>query len=294
MKYSQLGKTSLNPSELGFGCSKIASLTTKYPRTEVIRTLQQAFDQGINFFDTADIYGQGDSERLLGYALGPYRDKTFICTKAGLTLSAPQHFIRFVKPVLNPILRRLPTASQKTTTLRQQVEKQCFKPTYIQHQIENSLRRLNTDYLDLFLLHNPPQEVIRRQELFDLLNTMKSKGLIRYFGVSCRNHQDALLSLEHKEISCLQLNLDPLTIKTSQPLLEQIHEHGIGIIARECLNNKNVSTQLWHHPPDQEAIDHFNPAQLALQSVLNTEYINVALVGMGCRKHLIENLTVVN
>ena len=134
MKYKQLGNTNLKPSELGFGCSHIASLTTRHSNKEVLKTLKLAFDCGINFFDTADVYGQGDSERVLGKALGQQREQVIYCSKAGLTLTAPQHFVRYVKPLIRPILTKFPSASKKTTEIRQQIERQCFQTNIFDNQ----------------------------------------------------------------------------------------------------------------------------------------------------------------
>jgi aryl-alcohol dehydrogenase-like predicted oxidoreductase len=294
LKYKQLGNTNLKPSELGFGCSHIASLTTRYSSQEVLKTLKLAFDRGINFFDTADIYGQGDSERALGKALGQQREQVIYCSKAGLTLSAPQHLVGYVKPLIRPLLTKLPSASKKTTAIRQQIERQCFQINYIQLQIESSLRRLQTDYLDLFLLHNPPKEIIQQSEIFTLLQSLQAKGLIRYYGVSCRNHDEVQLCLQNEGITCVQINLNPINIKTSMKLLNQVQKSGVGIIARECLTNKNTSLNLWHHPPDVGSVKKFNASQLALQAVLENDAINVAIIGMSCRKHLSENLAVLN
>jgi len=259
----------------------------------VSRTLQQAFEHGINFFDTADIYGQGDSERLLGKIFAPHRQKVLYCSKAGLTIGAPQQIIRYAKLILNPLLRRRPAAAEQTTAIRQQAEQQCFRPDYIQRRIETSLHRLKTDYLDLFLLHNPPSDTIKDGTLFAKLDTLQSKGLIRYYGVSCRTHDDALVCLDNSNITCLQLNLDPVNISTALPLLTQLRSKGIGIIARECLSNRNQAFTAWFQPPEDPDKNKFSPAQLALRAILQCEAIDVALVGMTCRQHLTENLAAI-
>ncbi len=294
MRYKKLGNTDLEASVIGFGCSRIASLTTKYSHDEVSKTLAQALDQGINFYDTADIYGQGDSEKLLGKVFQQHREKVLFCSKAGLTLSAPQYYIRYLKPFIRPFLTYMPAASRKTTAVRQHIEKQCFQVDYIQKQIENSLRRLNTDYMDLFLLHNPPTEVIESAEIFEMLDRLKSKGMIRYYGVSCRQHKDAQLCLQNNNISCLQLDLSATKIQQNIDLLNEISDRQVGIIARECLNNHHLMTASELNLPNGYPIENFNSAQLALKSVVNNNIIDVALVGMACRSHLTENLLVVD
>ena len=101
-----LGATDLHVSRLGFGCSTIASLTTRHSAAEVRATLLAAVDAGVNFFDTADVYGQGDSERLLGSLFAGRRERVVIATKAGMLLAHSQQAIRFAKPLLQPLLRR--------------------------------------------------------------------------------------------------------------------------------------------------------------------------------------------
>ncbi len=294
MKYKKLGNTDMEASILGFGCSRIASLTTKYSRYEIEKTLELAFDQGINFFDTADIYGQGDSEKLLGKVFKQHRDNVLFCSKAGLTLSAPQQCIRYVKPFLRPCLSYLSSVSRKTTAVRKQIERQCFRESYIQKQIESSLKRLNTDYMDLFLLHNPPTEIIENSGIFEMLDNLKTKGMLRHYGVSCQEHEDAWLCLKNNNISCLQLDLDPLKIQKSGALLNKISHQGVGIIARECLKDHHLfSAQVDVSLPSGFQKKNYSSQQHALKYVLQDNSINVVLVGMACRKHLIDNLAAI-
>ena len=106
VQYRKLGNTGLTPSVLGFGCSMIASLATRYSPSEVEASLREAREAGITFFDTADVYGQGDSERLLGKLFRSGGEGMILCTKAGLTVGSMEPVVRVVKPVMNSILRR--------------------------------------------------------------------------------------------------------------------------------------------------------------------------------------------
>ena len=128
MERRRLGKTELKPSVLGFGCAQIASMSTAYPRREVAATLQAAMEHSVNFFDTADVYGQGDSERLLGEIIQGRRQHAILCTKAGLTLGAPQYAVRLVKPFVNPVMRFWGKGRSTVVRLRQKSEHQCFDP----------------------------------------------------------------------------------------------------------------------------------------------------------------------
>src|ERR1700694_526802 len=93
MRYRQFGSTDLTTSEIGFGCARIGGLFSGGTRAEVIGLLRRAFDHGITFFDTADMYAQGESERLVGEAFRANRDRVVIATKVGYTLPTQKQFI---------------------------------------------------------------------------------------------------------------------------------------------------------------------------------------------------------
>ena len=132
-------------------------------------TLLAAFDHGVNFFDTADVYGQGDSERLQGQVFRGKRQEVILCTKAGLTVDISETLIRWAKPVVGHILRRWKRGQQQIAIARRQVEKHSFQPNYLRRRIESSLRRFQTDYIDIFLLHGPPVSVIKSGTATDVL-----------------------------------------------------------------------------------------------------------------------------
>lgn len=275
VQYRRLGNTDLTPSLLGFGCSMIASLATRHSRGEVEATLRAARDAGMTFFDTADVYGQGDSERLLGRV---YRDQgvgMILCTKAGLTVGPVEGVVRMVKPVLNALMRRWPSACVATTHARRRQERQCFDPDYLRHRIEGSLRRLGVDRLDLFLLHNPPVHLPQRDEVFELLVRLKADGKLRHFGVSCRSVEDADSWIEQSGVACVQVPLDSRRVESARPTLERAAALGVGVIAREIFSR--------NAPAAGSVADAFRP-------LVQCSEIGVMLAGMGCRAHLRENL----
>lgn len=279
MQHRKLGRTDLEPSVLGFGCSMIASLATRHSRVEVESTIQEARAAGVTFFDTADVYGQGDSERMLGKLFAHQRDGVTICTKAGLTVGPVEGLIRLVKPVVNPVMRRWSTARVATRQARERQERQCFDRNYLSRRIEGSLRRLNMDWIDLFLLHNPPVDLPQQEGVFDVLNTLKAQGKIRHYGVSCRTVEDAYLWLTQPDIACLQIPVDRNSIGAAIPLLEQAYTRGVGVIAREVLA--------------QGALTNGSVAD-ALHPLLRRPEISVVLIGMTFRQHLYQNLRAVN
>ena len=277
-----LGRTQLLVSRLGFGCSTIASLATRYATAEVQAALLEAMEQGVNFFDTADVYGQGDSERLLG-RLAAGR-KLVICTKVGMRLAHSEHAIRWVKPLLQPLLRRYAAGRARTRALRRASERQCFDPAYLTRRVDASLRRLRTERLDLLLLHSPPPEVAERCDVLELLRRLVHQGKLRWFGVSVAELAHARAWAAWPGLSCLQLPLTPIPCAAgfglppeTTALLAELDAQGIGLIAREIFGGGAL------------AADAASRIQ-ALAAVLSAPGVAVALAGMGNRAHLEDNL----
>lgn len=275
VQYRKLGNTDLTPSLLGFGCSMIASLATRHSRGEVEATLRAARESGITFFDTADVYGQGDSERLLGRVYREQGEGMILCTKAGLTVGSVEGFVRMVKPALNVLMRRWPSARGTATHARRRQERQCFDPGYLRGRIEGSLRRLSVDRIDLFLLHNPPVEFPQRDEVFELLLRLKADGMVRHIGVSSRSLEEADSWVGHPSVACVQVPLDRTRIESARPLLQRAGTLGVGVIAREILSQRALA--------GGTVSDAFRP-------LLQHQEVGVVLAGMGCRAHLRENL----
>lgn len=154
MHHRQLGRTGIAVSEIGFGTWSIGGKDWGPTDDRVsLRAIDKAIDVGITFFDTADHYGNGHSEELLGQALAGKRDRVVIASKGGI----------------------LPDAS-----------KQDFSAAHLSRALETSLRRLRTDAIDLYFLHNPTADHMRQGECFDALRRFKAEGKIRSWGVSIR------------------------------------------------------------------------------------------------------------
>lgn len=266
MEFALLGQTGLRVSRLGIGCSHIASVGSSQPRREIEATLLAAADAGINFFDTASVYGQGDSERMLGRLFRERRDELILCTKAGLQLSVSQRAVRFAKPFLRWLASKRKQVHQVGQTARQRAERQCFEPQFLERELEASLRRLKTDRVDLFLLHSPPIELAEDERLAALLDKIVHSGKARFAGVSCAAVADARSWLEIPCVSCVQVPVsigdDPLDV----PL-------AAGVIAREVLAN------LGEAKPEG-----------AIRQVLGRPTVDVALMRVSCREHLEVNL----
>lgn len=113
MKYRNFGKTNLRVSEIAMGTSHLASMVDQRDTKEVINTLLQALDSGINFYDTADIYGQGESEKLIGKTFKGKRDQVIIASKAGYRMSSSLSLAAKIKPLLKPLIRLAQSAARK-------------------------------------------------------------------------------------------------------------------------------------------------------------------------------------
>lgn len=162
MRYRTLAKTDIRVSEVGFGVWTVS--TTWWggkSEDEAIALLREAFDLGITLFDTADTYGNGLGETLLAKALGDRRAEIVIATKFGYD------FYNHAGPRTGQ--RELP---------------QNFTPAFLRFAVEQSLRRLGTDYIDLYQLHNPRMEAIRRDDLFAELEKLRDAGTIRAYGAA--------------------------------------------------------------------------------------------------------------
>jgi aryl-alcohol dehydrogenase-like predicted oxidoreductase len=136
---------------------------------ESLAALQRAFDLGVNFYDTADVYGHGHSEELIGQAFAGVRPNVLIATKCGFDF------------------------------YRGEPAKSNWAPDYIRTALERSLERLRTDYIDVYQLHNPPQKLARDEAVWDTLSTLRDEGKIRFYGVSARTANDARAYLRAAE-----------------------------------------------------------------------------------------------
>ena len=143
MRYRQFGKTGWRVSEIGFGGARIGGLFAQDGgRATSLRTLEAACDAGINFYDTADMYSQGESEILIGKAFRKKRDKVFIATKGGYCLPAQKRLIQLIKPIAKPIVRAIGLRRSAVPAALSGTISQDFSPGHLRKAVEASLRRL--------------------------------------------------------------------------------------------------------------------------------------------------------
>jgi aryl-alcohol dehydrogenase-like predicted oxidoreductase len=208
MKYRALGRTGLDVSEIGFGAWGIGGRTvgtTSYGDTDdstSLAALDRALDRGINFFDTSSAYGNGHSEALIGQAFAAKRERVVIATKAG--------YDAWDKPP-------------------------DFSPAAVVASAEASLRRLRTDYIDLFQLHNPAHDALRAPELREALAGLQKAGKIRAWGVSAKSPVEAIEALNEFDVAVVQANFNMMDVRALDGLLAEVARHQAGFIGRTPL-----------------------------------------------------------
>lgn len=210
MRERPLGTTGLRVSEIGFGAWGIGGSTSQaiaygpVDDQESRRALQRAFDLGVTFYDTAALYGDGRSERLIGEAFRRVRSRVVIASKVGML---------------------------------DDEGRQEFSPAWLRASLETSLARLQTDYLDLYQLHDPPRELLEHgEEVWATLQAFSQEGRIRAFGVSVATPTDAVLAVERGRARCVQVNFNLLDQRALElGLFERCWASGVGIIGRTPL-----------------------------------------------------------
>ncbi len=230
-----LAGTDLLISPLGLGCARIGGAFSGSTREEESALLRKAFEYGINVFDTADIYGQGESERLIGGAFKNSRSDVVIISKVGYRLPRRKSIVQRAKPFLKPIARRLGVARHHVpSAISGGFAGQRFDCDAIVSAVEASLRRLRTDYLDVLLIHSPPIEVITSGVLDHTADVLCRRGQVRWFGVSCQTASDAIAALESDAVSCIEVELSLLHPEAISSALPAAAKAGKGVIARQC------------------------------------------------------------
>ena len=213
MKYRQLGKTDLNLSEVGFGVWTVGtSWWGKIEEPQGINLLRQAFDLGITFFDTGDTYGEGYGEEILAKALKTERHDIVIGTKFGYDFYA------------NLVREGHQERPQKWT------------PGFVRYACEQSLRRLDTDYIDLYQLHNPKMDAIEDDELFGTLDELVAEGKILNYGFAIGPdigwEEEGIAAIEHREATAMQIIYSILEQDPARVWFPLAQEQQTGLITR--------------------------------------------------------------
>ena len=308
MRYRQFGKTGWRVSEIGFGGARIGGLLAEDGgRATSLRTLEAACDAGINFYDTADMYSQGESEILIGKAFRKKRDKVFIATKGGYRLPGRKRLIQLIKPFVKPIVRAVGLRRSAIPAALSGMISQDFSPGYLRKAVEASLRRLQSDHIDLYQIHSPPREELRGNRLQDalgLLARLKAEGKIREYGIALDSVDDAAHCLGMEGIASLQMPFGLMDLEALDGVFDRVSERQYGIIARGCfgggaLKQSFTEADLRAIEPKWERVLQIrrlagqmqrSPLEAALQFSLSIERISVTILGMRTPQHLAANL----
>jgi aryl-alcohol dehydrogenase-like predicted oxidoreductase len=209
----RFGDTDLEASEIGFGTWALGSTWWgDVTESSGERLLQQALDLGITFFDTGDAYGQGTNEELVGRVLGPHRDEIQLATKFGYVLdSERQQHSEGERP-------------------------QRWDGAFVREALEGSLRRLGTDRIDLYQLHNPRMEAIDADDCFATLDDLRSEGKVRHYGVALGPaigwRDEGLRAIATRDIASIQTVYNLLEQDPGRDLMDAAAERGVGVMAR--------------------------------------------------------------
>jgi aryl-alcohol dehydrogenase-like predicted oxidoreductase len=205
MEYRELGRTGWKVSAISFGAWAIGGTWGNVKDEESLAALHRALDLGVNFFDTADVYGDGRSEQLLGKLRKERREPFYVATKVGRR-NDPHVASGYTKENLTAF-------------------------------VERSLQNLDVEALDLLQLHSPPTPVFYMPEVFDALDGLLKAGKLRYYGVSVEKVEEALKAIEYPNVQSVQIIFNMFRQRPLDLFFGQAQRRKIGILARVPLSS---------------------------------------------------------
>lgn len=235
MIYRKLGRSGIEVSALGLGGSTLGGGLYFRDEREMRRIIDAACDAGVNFFDTSNSYGLGKSEKLLGKGLARRRDKVVIATKGGMNMSRLGSMAITLRPALlpfRPILRRF---RRNLNVMRDHQKVHSYTPESMRRSLEGSLRRLRTDYIDLYQFYNVTESTLQRDDLFDVMIQFKDEGKIRACGLTVIFPPPIFDAPRHAGVETVQFAVSLIDRIAAQQFLPIALEHQIGVIARSPL-----------------------------------------------------------
>lgn len=274
----KLGNSGIEVSELAFGCVSLGlpygigvnGKADMLPESKAIELLQIAVERGINFFDTARAYGV--SEQLLGKAFKDIRDKVVICTKAG-------HF-----------------KSADASGLRNEMDA----------SVQESLKQLQTDYVDVFMSHNGNLEFLANDDMADIYLNIKKRGIAKAIGVSVYTVEEALVAINSGVWDVVQLPFN-LMDQSHSVAFEAAEKKGVGIVVRSVLFKGILTDRGCNLHPELKAVEEHRQkympllndnmptlAKLATKFVLSQKGVTSVLVGIDKMEYLEDAIDVVD
>lgn len=214
MKYRKLPGTDLELSEVGFGVWTVATnWWGNIPEPQKKELLENALELGVNFFDTADTYGEGYGEEVLAKFMGHRRHEMIIATKFGYDFY-----------------------DKLTPRVGHTERPQKWDPEFIRFACEQSLRRLNTDYIDLYQLHNPKMDAIENDDLFETLEQLKQEGKIRHYGAAIGPDigwfEEGKAVMEERQINSAQIIYSILEQDPAKAFFPIAEANEVGLLSR--------------------------------------------------------------
>jgi aryl-alcohol dehydrogenase-like predicted oxidoreductase len=289
--------------ELGFGCSRLGSAAGVGSGRAAVRLVQEAADGGITLFDTADAYSAGMSERLLGRALRDRRSTVVIATKGGYGFRPRSHLEQTARRSARALLRTMRATSRAhgPSPGGGSYRQQDFSPEVLRLRVEASLRRLRTDYIDVYQLHGP-HEVL--PDLFERLSPLIAEGKVRRFGVGAESVADAAAWAPVQGLDVLQLPFGVLDPEATDEVFPVARATSIEIWARGVFGGGLLAAShrgdvVLQGEPKLPLINALRKLseemgievyQLAMDFVRAHADVSAAVVGIGSREHLERNL----
>ncbi|MBD0777024.1 aldo/keto reductase [Maribacter sp. ANRC-HE7] len=201
MKYRRLGKTDFNVSEISLGTWQVGgSWGSGFDNSSADKIINTAIDQGINFIDTADVYEAGLSEAAVGRVVRSRKEEVYVATKCG----------RQINPHTN----------------------ENYQPKVLRKFVEDSLKNMGLECLDLIQLHCPPTEVFYRPEIFGLFDRLKDEGKIKHLGISVEKIEEALKGIEYENVATVQIIFNMFRQRPKELFFEQVRKKDVGVIVR--------------------------------------------------------------
>lgn len=215
MNYRQLGKTGFKVSELSLGTWQLGGVWgTGFNHTSAQQILEAAYEEGVNFFDTADVYENGESEKALGVFLAKKGSSANIkvATKCGKRI--------------NPFINKN------------------FNPEILRSHVEDSLKRLKVETIDLIQLHCPPTDVYYRPEIFGLFERLKEEGKIQHLGVSVEKIEEGVKAIQFDNVTTVQIIYNLFRQRPNDYFFDMTHKKNVGIIVRVPLASGLLSGKM--------------------------------------------------
>ena len=201
MKYRKFGSLDWNVSEIGLGCWQIGADWGEVREDKAKEVLKSSFENGVNFFDTADVYGMGRSEKFVGEFIKSLSERIYVATKAGRQI--------------NP-----------------HVAEGYYNKELMESYVDQSLSNLNVETIDLLQMHCPPTEVYSSDHTFDMLDHLVSKGKIQHYGFSVQTVDEALACIKRPNTKSIQVIFNIFRQKPAEKLFEIAKEKKVAIIVR--------------------------------------------------------------